>query len=130
MPRLAAAVLLTVLAASQADAQTHSASTTPPAGPSAAATGSRGAAAYGAMPFIVAPPPPVSPDPGSEGLVTEEGDLIAPADVDGRFTPGQLEAARRAAAADAVDGILRSAPPAIGIGPGGQGAVVSGTSIR
>jgi hypothetical protein len=59
-------------------------------------------------------------NPPPSGYVTDDGALIAPADLGGRLpTPP----------APPQDGILRSAPPATGVDADGHRAVVSGAKI-
>jgi hypothetical protein len=59
--------------------------------------------------------------PPPSGYTTEDGALIAPADIGGRLP---------ATPAPANDGILRSAPPATAVDADGHSAVVSGAKIN
>jgi hypothetical protein len=61
-------------------------------------------------------------NPPPSGYVTDDGTLIAPADLGGRL-PQQTQA-------PAKDGILRSAPPATAVDADGHRAVVSGATIH
>ncbi len=61
-------------------------------------------------------------NPPPSGYVTDDGTLIAPADLGGRL-PAQEQAPPK-------DGILRSAPPATAVDADGNRAVVSGATIR
>jgi hypothetical protein len=58
------------------------------------------------------------------GTVTQDGAVIAPADLNARMAPAP------AARAQVRDGIQRSAAPTTAVDAAGHGAVVSGASIR
>jgi hypothetical protein len=65
-------------------------------------------------------------NPPPSGYTTEDGTLIAPADIGGRLPAAPAPAAPPAAG----DGILRSAPPATATDADGHSAVVSGATIN
>jgi len=79
-------------------------------------------------PGLLTPGAAPSPPPG--GSVAADGSVIAPADIDGRLTPDQVQAARRGVPGPSRGSNLNSAPPAIGIDAQGQGVIGSGASIR
>src|SRR6266849_6027423 len=85
------------------------------------------------QPPLVYVNPPLNPNaatPPPDAQVTPDGAVIAPPDVNGKLTPAQVEEARRAAAAKAKDGVIRSAPPAIAVDGQDNGGIVSGATIR
>jgi len=68
--------------------------------------------------------------PPPTGVVTGDGVAIMPADVNGKMTREQMETIRRMEQQKASRGILENPSPAFGIDANGNGAVVSGASIR
>lgn len=71
-----------------------------------------------------------APAPAPTGVVTQDGAVIMPADVNGHLTPAQVEAIRRREQERAKSGLLENPAPAIGVDGQGNGQIVSGASIR
>jgi|SRR5882762_362682 len=99
--------------------------------PSAAADATSGSSSKAPQVFLTTPlNPGAAPSPPPGGSVAADGSVIAPADIDGRLTPDQVQAARRGVPGPNRGSNLNSAPPAIGTDAQGQGVIGSGASIR